>query len=236
MNVFAYCAQLESIKFPDYLESFGKNCFCQCLSLKSLTIQTSLKILPDYCFAYSHLEIINFSGIIECFGNNCFYKCESLKSITLPSSLTSIGNECFAGCAQLEEFSFPEEIKSIGSSCFANCISLTTIFLDSSMVRYGKNCFIGCTVLQNIHFSERIDLRPFKGTPAHILLRYENIIEAMKGNSPYFEPYCPVCREEFNEYLKPFIIKKCKHVFCVNCLDEMVVRSDKCALCNQPIE
>lgn len=55
----------------------------------------------------------------------------------------------------------------------------------------------------------------------------------MRTPTPYFEHQCPICKEDFNSKIKPFVIKTCQHVCCRECLFQILSISAKCPICNQ---
>lgn len=100
----------------------------------------------------------------------------------------------------------------------------------------GLIVFDGCDSLLDVyicHPNLKIDLKHFEGSPLTSLYYF---IEEMIQISPFYESNCPVCKEEFDNQQKPFVIKRCQHVFCQTCLFKILETSERCPICNQIIE
>ncbi len=83
---FIRCNNLETVVFPEYLESIDKDAFSYCTSLKELH-------LPE------HLESI---------GNGAFSHCYQLLDVTIPASVKEIGDGVFANCVNLQNINVDE--------------------------------------------------------------------------------------------------------------------------------
>ena len=111
--------------------SIGKNAFCDCLELTSVTI-------PD-----SVTEI----------GANAFYGCSGLTSIAIPDSVTTIGESAFCGCTGLTNVTIPDSVTSIGGSAFFGCTGLTSVTIPDSVTSIGSDAFYGCESIISITVS-----------------------------------------------------------------------------------
>lgn len=93
----------------------GNDAFCNCYSLKSITIPNSV------------------IGI----GDETFYNCSSLITITIPNGVTSIGNSAFSGSTSITSITIPNSVTRIGEGAFSSS-SLTTINVDVSNTHYAS--------------------------------------------------------------------------------------------------
>lgn len=133
----------------------------------------------------------------------------------------------------LFQFHFPGLIE-LGAKCFFQCSSLTSIVFPFSLSVLGKSSFENCVLLSSVSFTNlSIEVHPtaFLGCPPPPLSLI--FFEEMKVESKFFEPSCPICKEDFGPELTPFVSKSCQHVFCQNCIEEFTQMSDKCPLCHQ---
>ena len=112
-ETFCDCSSLTSITFPPSVTKIGKKTFYDCSSLTSITIPESVT------------EI----------GEGAFYDCSSLTSITIPPSVTEIGEYAFCGCSSLTSITIPESVTEFGKGAFYDCPSLTE-------VRIPKGCYV----------------------------------------------------------------------------------------------
>ena len=77
---FWNCTALQSITFPEGLQSIGYKAFSNCDALQSVTFPEGLQTI----------------------GREAFYGCNALQSIILPQGLQSIGNDAFSYCTSLQ--------------------------------------------------------------------------------------------------------------------------------------
>ncbi len=103
------------------LRSIGKNAFCGCTGVSSLSI-------PRW--------------VTEA-GFGAFQGCTSLKSVSLGGGLTSIAPQLFYDCPSLKTLSLPDTITSIGGYAFADCGSLKLTFIPDSVTEIAPTAFRG---------------------------------------------------------------------------------------------
>jgi hypothetical protein len=72
---------LQTVAFPASVQTLGKHCFLNCLSLVSVV-----------CEAGSQLASV---------GVYAFRGCSALQAVTLPSKVKTFGERCFASCPSL---------------------------------------------------------------------------------------------------------------------------------------
>ena len=88
------------------------------LSLKTVVLPTSLKVIGKQAFAYSLL----------------------LKRVDFPSKMTAIRDRAFYACLDLEEVHFPKELDSIGTNAFCG-IPAKEIILPNNLTFLVKEAF-----------------------------------------------------------------------------------------------
>ena len=98
----------------------GKNAFCGCSDLTSVTLPASIKSIEDYAFC-DCAGIQEFSGEgITVIGENAFSNCTGLKTINLPQCI-NIDTRAFDGCTSVE--SVVLGCCTIKSEAFRGCSS-----------------------------------------------------------------------------------------------------------------
>ncbi len=89
----------------DGVTSIPNSAFCNCTSLTSIIIPSSVLSIGEYAFAF----------------------CRSLTNITIPSSVQSMEDHVFAFCRSLTSITIPSSVQNIGSYAFDYCTSLTEV-------------------------------------------------------------------------------------------------------------
>ena len=83
-----------------------KSAFCNCFSLKSVTLPTSLTTIEHGAFYQTGLDSIVILENVTYIGPCAFEGCGSLKSVTLPQGLKTLGYSAFRYCRALEQVAF----------------------------------------------------------------------------------------------------------------------------------
>jgi hypothetical protein len=154
--------------------------------------------------------------------------------MVIPKSITSLSDYCFSGCS-LYSIAFHDKMTTLGSHCFSYCNKLSSIVLPCSIKEVGDYCFSDCfSLISSTKLNPSLDLNQtiFSNSPIQdksMLLFFE---EMSDGKSPFCGSSCPICKEDFSPELKPFVLVKCKHVFCIDCISALYSSAKKCALCN----
>ena len=135
----------------------GQGIFSGCTSLVSVTLSTSMTIIP----------------------NSFFGGCSSIASFTIPPNILTLGNSCFSSCTGLTTFTIPNTVTMVEQSVFANCTSLTNITLSSSLTIISAYCFYNCSQLSNVTFGNSqniviVENNAFFLTKDGITVRYKN--------------------------------------------------------------
>ena len=88
--------------------SIGSNAFYRCLSLKEISIPSTIKSFGKYVF--DEIEFLNITGEITKIPDYIFDDNSFLKEITIPSSVTYIGNYSFHKCKSFNQISIPPSV------------------------------------------------------------------------------------------------------------------------------
>ncbi len=109
------------------LRSMGTDAFSGCGSLRSVTIPSALKEIPDGafgdCAALAEVEFEEGSQL-SFIGVNAFRGCGALAGIDIPLSVLGISNGAFARCTSLRSIVVPSSVEYIGRGVLAGCTSL----------------------------------------------------------------------------------------------------------------
>ena len=110
--------ELNSVIFPETLETIGDYAFAGCLSIKNITIPKNVNSVGKGCFlSCTELEKISVKGNIKEIPDNCFASCTKLNYADIPFSVTDIGEKAFFGCTSLNDIALHKNITSFGDSC-----------------------------------------------------------------------------------------------------------------------
>ena len=116
-----YChPNLESIEFPNKLQSIGEQAFVDCKNLTSIDIPNSVIDIGDWAFT----------------------ECQKLENIKLSSNMQNISKRLFEYCSAIQAIEIPNGIKTIDELAFHQCSNLRTIHLSSSIRRIATWSFL----------------------------------------------------------------------------------------------
>lgn len=173
-----YNTAIESVVFPNTLDSIGKNAFYGC-ALKNINLIDNIKYVGEAAFSYcSALNSITFGNGCTVINPKCFQACSSLTSVSIPDNITAIGSSAFEDCSNLasivlsssidslgfdcfkgtgfKRIVLPNSIKTIPFECFSGCKSLENISLPNELSSIGISAFSGCTSLKSITLPESV--------------------------------------------------------------------------------
>ena len=149
---------LKTLVLPSTVTKIQGSAFKECLSLKSVVIEGSLKHKEgnSHFYGCTALETVDLGSTLT-ISDYAFKDCTSLKQIVLPSTMTSIAKEPFMGCSALASVDLGN-ITQMNYSAFKNCTSLTEIVLPSTLTSIKNSAFNGCTSLKYVTFSSNVTL------------------------------------------------------------------------------
>ena len=182
---FASNKVLESVEFPDSLESIGDNAFKIYEGvenkLKSVKFGKGLKTIGNGAFYHNRkLTNIEFTGEnltsigskafqycdflteLNLKGNgetvinyDAFYSNDALKKISL-AGIKTIGDGAFEYCGDLNSVNFVEGLLSIGSDAFRYCPNIETVSLPESLTTINDGAFKRCSKLTSIDIPNKV--------------------------------------------------------------------------------
>lgn len=149
--IFGGCKSIETVSFPDKVESIGWGSFSSCENLKTITLSSSLKTIKGYAFSScKSLEEITFPQQLAEIGSDAFSGCTNLKKVNWNGNIKIIPNMCFYNCG-FETINLPDGVESIEQLSFANCRNLKKISLPSSITAIGERAFDEDPALEGVY-------------------------------------------------------------------------------------
>ena len=141
---FCDCSSLTSVIIPSSVTEIGEYAFYNCISLKSVNIPSSVTEIGEYAFGDCSLTSVNIPSSVTEIGDGAFWGC-SLTSVIIPSSVTEIGESTFGYCRSLTSVNIPSSVTSIGMYAFNQCSGLKSIYVYAETVpSTGVGAFEGC--------------------------------------------------------------------------------------------
>ncbi len=154
---FENCVNLKSITIPSSIQILPNSCFKNCVSLESCTLPSNMQDLGWGTFYNCvSLKNVNIPNGVLSIPNSAFYHCTSLTNITLPDSVKSIGSSAFTGCYNLTGITFPNKLESIGDNAFWKCKSLSNVTLPESLLNIDAWAFQACDSLGNLNIPKNV--------------------------------------------------------------------------------
>ena len=101
-------SEVESVMIPASVRSLGREAFCQCWSLRRVTIAEGslLERIGERCFCESGIEEIVLPAALREIGQDAFRQCEGLRTMRVEE-----------GCAVDVRGSVPESVRVILLPC-----------------------------------------------------------------------------------------------------------------------
>ena len=147
-GAFSDCVQLVELQLNEGLKVIGSQAFEGCISLRNITIPSSVIKWGWKAFAgCSDLIKLQLNEGLEVIGEGAFYGCTVLRSVTLPSTVTELGNRAFIYCSGLTELQLNEGLQVIDVNAFAYCEALQSVTIPSTVTELGGGPFYNCRSL-----------------------------------------------------------------------------------------
>ena len=164
-SVFDHCAGLTELSLSDGLTAIGKNCFRECVALKSVSLPQQMNTVKQFAFnGCSALEKLEIKGVTMLL-DYAFSGCSSLATVILPTEFSEacLGNYVFDGCNSLpplynencfffmpnngaETYSIPDGITMIAKYAFYGNESIKQLNLPSSITSFGSYAFASSAI------------------------------------------------------------------------------------------
>lgn len=159
-GVFANCAKLKTIQFPDGINTkMGGRFFYGCTALESVNLPAGITYFGT---AGKSTTTESYPAIGEVFANctslktviingtpwfypGAFENCTSLINVQIKGGNIVIAERMFAGCTSLRDVSFLSNITNIDREAFAGCTGITGEVTLGSRVQLNNDSFNGCT-------------------------------------------------------------------------------------------
>jgi len=184
-HAFANCYDLKEVNFPSTLKYISEAAFkgaslkavdlSKCIDLKlskesflfnentTLALPDTLKIIPEWCFAYSNITELNLPDSLETIDKEAFSQCKQLELINL-RNVKYLNTSCFAYCfnlkkiehnnclevinndafchSKLEKIDLSKcPIKALRHNTFEDCFNLKEVILPDTLEVIEKSCF-----------------------------------------------------------------------------------------------
>ena len=123
--------------------SIGSNAFCDCTSLKSITIPNSVTRIERAFSSCTSLRSVTIGDRVTWIGDRAFCNCMSLTSVTIPDSVTWIGDRAFEYCTSLTSVIIPDSVTSIEIGAFDDCTSLKSVYCKPTTPPTGDSYMFG---------------------------------------------------------------------------------------------
>ena len=164
-SAFSGCTALETVTMGEGVLNIGTSgnsgsgTFADCVSLKHVTIPSSLLNIYYYAFkGCSALEEITLNNGLQTIWPSVFANCTNLKSIVIPNTVTSVGSGCFSGCSSLTSAVIGGGVESMGNSLFSGNKKLAEVTIEDGCRVISNSAFSGCVALNNIHIPGSVEI------------------------------------------------------------------------------
>jgi hypothetical protein len=170
-----------TILFDNPVTKVGDEAFCDCSTLKSITLPDSVTELGGWSFfGCIYLEEITLSNRLKSIGDAAFSSCSTLLSITIPQSVENVGDSAFYGCSGmsgyygkfasednrcliidntlrhfapkgLDSYTIPNGITAIAHDAFYESLRLKTVTIPQSVTSIEDCAFYYCENLKSVY-------------------------------------------------------------------------------------
>ncbi|MBR2438631.1 MAG: leucine-rich repeat domain-containing protein [Lentisphaeria bacterium] len=155
-EAFANNITLKSVTIPSTVKHFGKNAFSGCENLTEVKFEGGAG-------AYALLDVATLqafkqgpAAVIE---EGAFERCSNLKSFVIPAGTTEIGMDAFGSCKALASVEIPDSVTKLGTRAFVSCTALKKVTVPDSVKTIEKFAFSGCDNLEELsipgHFTDK---------------------------------------------------------------------------------
>lgn len=136
---------VRSVTIPDGIATLRERAFYCLANLKSVTLNSNIISIPDYCFyGCESLTDVNLENILN-YGSSCFER--TLIETVQPNSKATFADATFCHMPKLRSVVLPDGITTLTEAMFSICPSLTSIVIPSSVTTFKKSVFYNCNNL-----------------------------------------------------------------------------------------
>jgi hypothetical protein len=170
-----------TILFDKPITKVGDEAFCDCSTLKSITLPDGVTELGGWAFfGCFYIEEATLSNRLKTIGDAAFSSCSTLSSITLPQSLEYVGDSAFYGCSGmsgyygkfasvdnrclvidntlrhfapkgLTKYEIADGITAIAHDAFYESLRLQSVTIPQSVTSIGEYAFYYCENLKSVY-------------------------------------------------------------------------------------
>jgi hypothetical protein len=145
LSAFLGCTQLEQVILGEGVTTIGVNAFYGDMSLKNVSLPSTLTGILDYAFAYTggdDSEIV-IPGSCTSIGPYAFWH-STYSSVVLLDGILSIGNYAFSS-SSVSYVQFPESLETLGTFAFCET-ELTAALLFENLTSVGVSALCSSVV------------------------------------------------------------------------------------------
>lgn len=191
---FLSCDSLETVTFSGTVtneEPFGEYVFSSCINLKSFTVPTGVKKIPDGMFYSSGLAQITIPASVTKIGQKAFYMCKDLTTINKIGTvvISEMGATAFGECTSLTNENVADILSMLNMNTlpnwtFSSC-RFTEVTLVSKFKTIGGNAFDHCAHLSkvNLNGTEEIKGGAFKDCYSLSEIELPNTLTDLGGSA-----------------------------------------------------
>lgn len=114
----------------------GTDAFVACVSLTSLVLPSTLRVLGHSAFIRNALKELTIPGSVASVAG--FDSSEKLRSVVFEEGVKEIVSRAFSGCEKLRNVTFPDSLEKIGENAFSWCDSLKSVTLPAQTQCHPK--------------------------------------------------------------------------------------------------
>ena len=142
---------ITGVQIPDGVQVIGERAFAFCDNLETVKFPSTLISIESGAFSGDKdLTQISIPEGVQTIGASVFASCDNLQKVELPESLLSIGYQCFEMCESLEEISIPDSVTALSDRAFSECVNLKKVDLPESMYLFPGQIFSHCENIEEI--------------------------------------------------------------------------------------
>ena len=151
LSLDKYTGTKENVEIPDGIAVIGREAFCGCENVRSVTFPKSVKIISGEAFReLINLESVVFPEGLEKIENQAFRGCKNLKEAILPDSLKIMEFAAFYDCENLEKIRFGKKLKSLEATVLNGNKGIQRLVIPATIQKindYSIDCIKGINSL-----------------------------------------------------------------------------------------